>query len=75
MTLPVGQPLMYMNLHPLAPMSDYELRIATQHIGAWGSRVRNPGEPPRSFVATIWGEYFDAAETLAELDAIMGYSP
>jgi hypothetical protein len=67
-----GAPLTYMTLHPLVPEQE-AVRLATVHIGAWGAHVRNTGEPPRSFVTTVWGATFECSETVAELDAIMGY--
>jgi len=69
---PMAAPVPYLTLHPREP--NYEIaRLATAHVGGWGTYYRNPGEPIRTFVVTIWGQMFDAAETLAEIDAAMGF--
>lgn len=69
---PTAAPVQYLTLHPLAQTVDI-VRIATQHVGGWGEHYRNLGEPPRTYVITVWGQEFDCAESLAELDALMGF--
>ena len=67
-------PVPYANLTPVDDKWNASvLRIATNYIVAWGERQRIQKEPARTFIITNWGGAMDVGESLAEIDAIMGY--
>lgn len=72
-----GAPVQYLTVTPTDDLrfSATLLRIATSHVGAWGTRERNPGEPPRTFILFAWGLGLDVLEPLAVIDTAMGYVP
>jgi len=72
--VPAQQSGPYITLNLVVPISGIA-RIPSNNVGAWGERIRNPGEPARSFVVAIWGQQFECTETLEELDSLMGFTP
>jgi len=74
---PYAAPIPYTTVHPVDDVMHARailLRVSTSNIAAWGTRQRNPGEPPRSYVLLASGQAFDVDEDLADLDAAMGYT-
>jgi len=77
MTQPQSAPVPYTTVHPVDDLLQARavlLRVSTSNIAAWGTRTRNPGEPPRAYVILTSGQAMDVSEDLATLDAAMGYT-
>jgi hypothetical protein len=48
------------------------LRIPVPALGAWGEYLRTATGQMRGYVVTIWGQKIDVAESLADLDQLLG---
>ena len=75
MTQVQAAPVPYATIHPTDDLYHANLlRLNTSLIAAWGTRQRLPGEDPRTYVIMNWGGAIDVTETLAQIDALMGYT-
>jgi len=75
MTQPQAAPVPYATVHPND--DNYRavlLRLSTASIGAWGTRVRSADVPDQTYIMMTWGFAIDVTETLAQIDALMGYT-
>jgi hypothetical protein len=58
----------------LAHPSATQTRLVTTWIALWGERLEAADTDPRTFIVMSWGERFDIGETLADLDALLGFT-
>ena len=75
MTQVQAAPVPYTTIHPADDRFRANiLRVSTTNIAAWGTRTRSVDLPNQTYVIMSWGEGIDVSETLAQIDAVMGYT-
>jgi len=75
MTEVQAAPVPYATVHPTDDRFRTNLmRVSTADIAAWGTRTRSSEIPNQTYLIMAWGEGFDVSETLAQIDALMGFT-